>query len=77
MAGGKRAWRGRIVAVQPGIRLTLSFDECYHGYLGFLLRLRGEVGGEPREFTVGVGKAAQAKHAFRAGDEVSGAAVAG
>jgi hypothetical protein len=39
--------------VQPRIRLTRSFDERYHGYPGYLLRVQGEVGGEPREFTVG------------------------
>lgn len=29
---------------------------------------RGRVGGEDREFSIGIGKAAQAKHQFRAGD---------
>ena len=34
MAGtmDKIAWSGRIVSVQPRIRLTRSFDERYHGY---------------------------------------------
>lgn len=75
MAEEKRAWRGEILAVQPRIRLTRSFDERYHSYLGYLLRVRGEVGSAPRVFTVGIGRAAQAKNAFRAGDEASGVAV--
>lgn len=71
----KRAWRGLIVAVQPRIRLTRSFDERYHTYSGYVLRMSGEVGGQAREFTIGIGKAAQAKHGFRVGDEISGEAV--
>lgn len=63
-----------LLAVQPRIRLIRSFDERSHGYLGFLLRVRGEIAGAPREFTVGIGKAAQAKYGFRAGDEVRGKA---
>jgi hypothetical protein len=71
----KLSWRGEIVAVQPRIRLTRSFDERSHTYLGYVLRLRGHVAGEAREFTIGIGKAAQAKHAFRVGDETSGEAL--
>ena len=72
----KVIWRGTLLAVQPRIRLTRSFDERSHSYLGYVLFLRGAVGGEARESSVGLGKSAQAKHAFRAGDEVSGEAVA-
>jgi len=43
--------------------------------LGYLLRVLGTVGDEAREFTVGIGKAAQAKHTFRARDVVSGKAA--
>jgi hypothetical protein len=70
----KLAWEGDLLSVQPRIRLTRSFDQRSHTYLGYALRLRGMVGGESREFSVGIGKAAQAKHAFRAGDRVSGEA---
>ena len=72
----KVAWRGTLLAVQPRIRLTRSFDQRHHSYLGYVLFLRGAVAGEGREFSVGIGKSAQAKHAFRAGDEVSGEAAA-
>jgi len=71
----KIAWRGLVLAVQPRIRLIRSFDQRHHGYLGYALRLRGEVGGQDREFTVGIGQAAQAKHGFRVGHEISGLAV--
>jgi hypothetical protein len=67
-------WQGTLVAIQPRIRLTRSFDERSHGYLGYALRVHGNVGGEEREFLVGVGKAAHAKHQFRAGDVLSGKA---
>ncbi len=72
----KISWRGTIIAVQPRIRLMRSFDQRNHGYLGYVLTIRGEVTGEAGEFAVGIGKAAQAKHAFRTGDEVSGEAMA-
>jgi hypothetical protein len=71
----KQEWQGVVIAVQPRIRLSRSFDERYHGYLGYTLLLRGKVAGVAREFSVGIGKAAQAKHRFRAGDEARGAVV--
>ena len=60
--------------MQPRIDLGRSFDQRYHSYLGYVLFARGEAGGEAREFSVRIGSGAQAKHAFRAGDRVSGAA---
>jgi hypothetical protein len=68
----KLAWKGRVISVQPRIRLNRSFDERTHSYLGYVLQLEGTVDDEERVFTVGLGKAAHAKHAFRVGDEVSG-----
>ena len=76
MPDAKAPWRGTLLGVQPRIRLTRSFDQRHHSYLGFVLFLRGAAAGEAREFSVGIGSAAQAKHGFRAGDEVSGEAVA-
>jgi len=72
----KLAWLGDVLSVQPRIRLTRSFDERSHTYLGYALRVRGSLGAEAREFSVGIGKAAQAKHGFRTGDRVSGEAEA-
>ncbi len=65
-------WQGRVLAVQPRIRLLRSFDERSHSYLGYVLRVGGVLDGQEREFLVGVGKAAHEKHQFRIGDEVSG-----
>ncbi len=71
----KTTWQGTLLAVQPRIRLMRSFDQRNHGYLGHALRVEGTIGDVEREFTVGIGKAAEAKHQFRAGDVVSGRAV--
>lgn len=71
----KISWRGVVRSVQPRIRLIRSFDERSHGYLGYVLSLDGEAGSEVGPFAVGIGKAAQAKHEFQAGLEVSGLAV--
>ena len=68
----KRSWHGRLLGVQPRIRLCRSFDEQTHSYLGYTLLLQGTVDGVQREFSVGIGKVAQKKHAFCAGEEVSG-----
>src|SRR3972149_9407994 len=70
----KVAWQGMLVSVQPRIRLTRSFDERSHSYMGYSFRVQGTAGSEDRDFLVGIGKAAQAKHQFRAGDIVSGKA---
>ena len=68
----KSAWEGEILSVQPRIRLTRSFDQRSHSYLGYALRVRGMMGGEAREFVVALGKAAHEKHRFRVGDRVAG-----
>ncbi len=70
--GEKVAWEGEILAVQPRIRMTRCFDQRHHGYSGYVLRVRGRRDGEDGEFVVAIGKAAQAKHAFRVGDVVKG-----
>ena len=70
--GGKVPWSGKIISIQPRIRLTRSFDQRSHTYLGFTLAIEGVVGGDERTITVGIGKEAQAKHQFKAGDVASG-----
>ena len=64
-----------MLSVQPRIRLTRSFDQRSHTYLGYALKVRGMVGGEAREFLVAVGQGAHAKHQFQAGAVVSGDAL--
>ena len=71
----KRSWQGEVVSIQPRIRLSRSFDERSHSYLGYVLRLRGILNGEAKEFVVAVGKGAHEKHQFCAGDQISGKSV--
>jgi hypothetical protein len=66
------AWSGAVTAVQPRIRLTRSFDEQSHAYLGYVLRMAGTLGRESGEYRVGVGSASHAKYQFRIGDQVEG-----
>ena len=79
----KLGFRGIILSVQPRIRMTRSFDERSHNYLGYALVLKGVIDLHEGEstyrqvnsetiFTVGIGKAAQQKYQFCAGDEVTG-----
>ncbi len=56
---GKISWHGVILAVQPRIRLTRSFDQRSHSYLGYVLHLKGTVAGEAGEageFVVAIGE---------------------
>ena len=69
---GKVLWSGVITAVQPRIRLTRSFDERSHSYLGYLLRIQGSIAEADSEFRVGVGSGAHVKHQFRIGDSMEG-----
>ena len=68
----KIPWRGIVVGIQPRIRLTRSFDERQHTYLGYSLRLQGEIAGEKREFLLGIGEGTQEKHTLQAGFEMTG-----
>jgi hypothetical protein len=72
MADGKVSFQGVIASVQPRIRLIRSFDERSHNYLGYALVIRGLVDDDKREFSIGIGKAAQKKHDFCVGDEITG-----
>jgi hypothetical protein len=71
----KVAWSGLVAAVQPRIRLTRSFDERSHSYLGYVLRIDGTCGGHSGEFLVAVGEAAHKKHRFQTGMELAGLSV--
>ena len=71
----KISWNGVLISVQPRIRLSRSFDQRSHTYLGYALRIRGNIGNEAQEFLIGVGEGAHAKHQFQAGDTISGDAV--
>ena len=68
----KDPFLGTVVAVQPRIRLHRSFDQRHHSYQGYVLRIDGQLTGQTRNFTVAIGESAQQKHAFVAGNKVSG-----
>ncbi len=72
MRSDKLSWHGKVISVQPRIRLIRSFDQRSHAYLGYSLRVLGIIGDDSREFLIGIGKAAESKHQFRAGDAASG-----
>lgn len=71
----KLEWAGRVLSIQPRIRLLRSFDQRSHSYLGYVLTLQGSIGGQERAFSVAIGEKAQEKHQFRAGDTVQGHCV--
>ena len=75
LVGEKIPWNGVLLSVQPRIRLSRSFDQRSHVYLGYALRVQGSIGRDEREFLVGVGEGAHTKHHFRSGDMVSGDAL--
>jgi len=68
----KNEWSGCLIAIQPRIRLSRSFDERYHSYQGYVLRINGACENKTGEFLVAVGKVAHEKHQFQAGMELSG-----
>ena len=68
----KISWQGTVLSVQPRIKLLRSFDQRNHSYLGYALLVQGRIGESDGEFLVAIGKAAQEKHKFQAGDVVSG-----
>ena len=71
----KVAWSGRVVAIQPRIRLSRSFDERSHSYLGYMLRINGTCGEDVGEFLIAVGEGAYEKHLFQTGMEIQGKSV--
>ncbi len=71
----KIPWQGRIISVQPRIRLLLSFDQRQHSYLGYVLCLNGIYGENEGEFLIAVGKGVYKVHQFRNGMELNGLAV--
>ncbi len=59
----KSAITGRVLSVQPRIRLLRSFDQRQHNYSGYALLIEADAS----RFWVGVGPAAHAKFRFCAG----------
>src|SRR5690554_5769134 len=71
----KSTFTGTIISIQPRIRLTRSFDESSHTYLGYAIKLTGIIDGDEKDFSIGIGKAAHEKHQFKAGEVISGECV--
>ena len=71
----KSTFKGRIISIQPRIRLMRSFDEASHTYLGYAITLDGEIDEQNTTFSIGIGKAAHAKHQFKVNDVISGECV--
>ena len=71
----KYIFTGKIISIQPRIRLTRPFDEASHTYLGYAITLDGELDNTNTTFSIGVGKAAHAKHQFKVNDVISGECV--
>jgi len=71
----KSTFKGTIISIQPRIRLTRSFDESSHTYLGYAITLEGELDNTNTTFSIGIGKAAHAKHQFKVNDIISGECV--
>jgi hypothetical protein len=74
----KSTFKGLITSIQPRIRLTRSFDEASHTYLGYALKISGTIDNQEtissnqNIFSIGIGKAAQAKFNFKVNDIISG-----
>ena len=68
----KLNFKGTITSIQPRIRLTRSFDEASHTYLGYAIKIAGTIDAEETTFSIGIGKAAQAKFNFKVNDVISG-----
>ena len=71
----KSTFKCRIISIQPRIRLTRSFDESSHTYLGYAITVEGELDTTNTIFSIGIGKAAHAKHEFKVNDIISGECV--
>ncbi len=71
----KLIFSGKVISIQPRIRLTRSFDEASHAYLGYAIKMTGTIDGDERDFSIGIGKAAQAKFNFKVNDIISGACL--
>jgi len=47
----KLSFEGFITSIQPRIRLTRSFDEASHTYLGYAIKIAGTIDAEETNFS--------------------------
>jgi hypothetical protein len=71
----KYSFVGKINSIQPRIRLLRSFDEATHSYLGYAITMEGEIDSQKAIFSIGIGKAAHARHQFKANDVIAGECI--
>ena len=63
--GDKSTFKGIITSIQPRIRLTRSFDEASHTYLGYAIKIAGTIDNQEtissnqNIFSIGIGKTGQ------------------
>jgi hypothetical protein len=57
----KLYFTGKLTSIQPRIRLTRSFDEASHTYLGYAIKIAGSIDDQQTTFSIGIGKEAQTK----------------
>jgi len=51
----KLSFQGTIRSTQPRIRLTRSFDEASHTYLGYAIKIAGTIDNQQATFSIGIG----------------------
>lgn len=68
----KLRFAGKIVSVQPRLRLTRSFDQFSHTYLGYAVRIAGEIDSRSSTFSIGIGEATHGTHQLKVNDVISG-----
>ena len=71
----KIEFQGVVTGIQPRIRLTRSFDQSSHSYLGYALRIQGVIDGLDATFTLGIGKASHEKNSIERGKYIQGLCV--
>ena len=70
----KSTFKGRIISIQPRSVSQGPSDESSHTYLGYAVTLDGEIYDQTQP-SIGIGKAAHAKHQFKVNDIISGECV--
>ena len=68
----KSIFIGKIISIQPRIRLKRCFDESSHEYLGYAMMLDGELDGQQTLFSIGISKATHTKHQMKVNDTTTG-----
>ncbi|NLX03151.1 MAG: hypothetical protein GXY40_11580 [Syntrophomonadaceae bacterium] len=72
----KSIFKGTIQLIQPRLRLIPSFDEASHTYWGYAIKIAGTIDNQEtissnqKIFSIGIGKAAQAKFDFKVNDTI-------